>query len=320
MKTHHVPSLLTAALFLLASPAGAEPAKDPKAPAPAENAAPAKKTPAKKAAPKTETPSETKDDATKDDAKKDDASKGALPAAADKTDEAAKDANESIVGSDAQSENERQAQDAKLRPKTDKESKDAAQKVGKATTTAAETVGTAVQDTTRSLDAPGKYNPVAVSLNPLGLFVGGRFSITGEWAPVTHHVIALSPHVVNTSADIAVSANNTQSQTYSGFGGEVGYRYYTGHKGMNGVFVGPSLIGGVYNASLPGRDQAFTNIGVAADIGLKYIAWEHLALGGGVGLQYLNVSEDFGDVPNGPSQIAETGIKPRLLFEAGYAF
>lgn len=302
MKTHHVPSLLTAALFLLASPAGAEPTKDPKAPAAAEKAPPAKKTPAKKTTPKTETAPETKDDS-----KKDDDSKGALPAAADKTDEAAKDANESIVGTEAQDENERQAQDPKLRPKNDKESKEAAQKVGSATTTAAEAIGGAVQDTTRAVDAPGKYNPVAVSLNPLGLIVGGRFSITGEWAPVTHHVIALSPHVVNTSADIAVSANNTQNQTYTGFGGEVGYRYYTGHKGMNGIFIGPSVIGGVYNAGLPGRDQAFTNIGAAVDVGLKYIAWEHLALGGGVGLQYLNVSEDFGDVPNGPSQIARRG-------------
>ncbi len=89
---------------------------------------------------------------------------------------------------------------------------------------------------------------------------------------------------------------------------------------MNGVFVGPSLIGGLYNGGLPNGNQAFTNIGVAADVGLQDILWNHVVGGGGVGVEYLQVSHSFGDLPTGPSTVASTGIKPRLVLSAGYAF
>ena len=42
--------------------------------------------------------------------------------------------------------------------------------------------------------------------------------------------------------------------------------------------------------------------------------------GGGVGIEYLGVNHDFGDLTDSPSTIAQEGVKPRLLFEAGYAF
>ena len=61
-------------------------------------------------------------------------------------------------------------------------------------------------------------------------------------------------------------------------------------------------------------------MGVAADIGVQGIVADHLLLGGGIGIEYLNVSHDFGDLPAAPSAIAQTGVKPRLLFAAGYAF
>jgi hypothetical protein len=235
-------------------------------------------------------------------------------------DKSATKANESVVGTETQQTNEQRARDPKLRPKTDKEAKEAGLAVGRATTTAAEYVATAVEDTTRTTDKPGAYEPFALSVNPLGLIVGGRWSVQAEWAPVTHHVILVSPHIIHSSADIAVSPSTMDSQTFTGFGGELGYRYYTGHRGMNGVFIGPSLIGGVYNAALLSRDQAFTDFGVAADVGFKGLIANHLALGGGVGIEYLHVSHDFGDLPTAQSTIASSGLKPRLLFEAGYAF
>jgi hypothetical protein len=235
-------------------------------------------------------------------------------------DKAAAKANESVVGTEAHQTNEERARDPRLRPKTDKEAKQAAEAVGRATTTAAEYVATAVEDTTRSTDKPGAYEPFAIGMNPLGVIVGGRYSFQAEWAPVTHHVILVSPHFIHTSADIATSPSTMDSQTFTGVGGELGYRYYTGHRGMNGVFIGPSLIGGVYNASILGRDQAFTDFGFAADVGFKGLIANHLALGGGVGLEYLHVSHDFGDLPTGQAAIASSGVKPRLLFEVGYAF
>ncbi len=180
--------------------------------------------------------------------------------------------------------------------------------------------GRVVRDVTESVDQAGTYNPFAIEVNPLGLFVGGRLSFNAEWAPAVHHALVVSPYFVHTTADIAVSGNATTSQAFTGVGGELGYRYYTGHRGMNGIFVGPSLIAGVYNAGLPNGNQPFTNIGIAADVGVQDVFWNHLIVGGGIGVEYLSVSHDFGDLPTGPSTIASSGVKPRLLLSAGYGF
>lgn len=232
----------------------------------------------------------------------------------------ANEANKSVVGEETQNDNEQRAQHPPPKDHGNKEAKEAAAEIGKTTTTAAETIAVAVQDTTQVMDKPGSYKPFALEINPLGLVVGGRLSLQAEWAPTTHHVLLVNPQFQSTSAEVVIGENQRETQRFTGVGGELGYRYYTGHRGMNGVFVGPSVLGGVYNAGLPGDDKSFTNVGVAADVGLQQIFWDHLVLGGGVGIQYNSVSYDFGDLPSGPSQIAESGVKPRLLFQGGYAF
>lgn len=177
-----------------------------------------------------------------------------------------------------------------------------------------------VRDVTEATNPPGPYRPFAIEINPLGLFVGGRLSFNGEWAPVTHHAIQVSPHFVHTTANVPLSGGTMGTEAFTGAGTELGYRYYTGTRGMNGVFVGPSLILGLYNAGLPAGNQLFTNVGVAADVGIQQILWNHVVVGGGVGVEYLQVSRDFGDLPTAPSTIASTGFKPRFLLEAGYGF
>lgn len=236
---------------------------------------------------------------------------GAVPKANAAADAAGTTANGAVVGTDTERQNQRDAVAPRPNPQ-----KTPPQKVGQTTTTAADVV----HDVTQQTDRPGRYRPFALELNPLGLFVGGRVSINAEWAPVTHHVITLSPHFVHTSADVAASPSTTESETFTGFGGELGYRYYTGHRGMNGVFIGPSLIAGAYNAGLPNGDQPFTDVGVAADVGVQEIFADHIVVGGGVGVEYLSVSHDFHDLPAGPSTVASSGLKPRLLLEAGYGF
>ncbi len=231
---------------------------------------------------------------------------------------------EDIVGAKQQAENERKAREAedmrKREARDRQKAEKAGQAVGRATTTAATGVIEAGQDVTRALDQPGKYNPVAVTWNPLGAVVGGRVSFNIEYAPVTHHVIIASPHFANPSQDVSVAPDVMRTNRFTGVGGELGYRYYTGSRGMNGIFIGPSIIGGVYNADLMQGNTAFTNIGVAADIGIQQVFFDHLALGAGAGIQYLSVSENFGDLATGPSTIASSGFKPRLLAQAGYAF
>lgn len=214
-----------------------------------------------------------------------------------------------------------QRQDVKdAKEKEKQEAQSFGEAVGTAVTTAATGIAEATGELTRAAERPGLYNRLAVEVNPLGLIVGGRLSMNVEYAPATHHVIVVSPHFVRTTSTIEIGPTRAREQRFTGFGGEVGYRYYTGHNGMNGVFIGPSIIGGVYNASLPGGDTAFTNLGVALDLGYQQVIADHLALGVGVGLEYLRVSEDFHDLPAGPSAIASSGLKPRLLAEIGYAF
>jgi hypothetical protein len=182
-------------------------------------------------------------------------------------------------------------------------------------------MGTVVRDMNKMTDAPGHFTPVALEWNPLGLIYGGRVSFNAEWAPVTHHVLTVSPYFIHTSSTLSISGTDLSgSQTFTGGGAEVGYRYYTGHRGMNGVFVGPSLILGAFNAGLPNGNQGFTDVGFAVDAGLQEIFWDHLVVGGGVGVEYLHVSHDFGDLPAFQGAIASTGFKPRLLFQAGYGF
>jgi hypothetical protein len=241
--------------------------------------------------------------------------------ATEKAHQSAQEANKSIVGDKTQEENERKAREERDRKaKEDAEAKKAGEKVGRATTTAATGIIGAGEDVTRATNPRGEYSPVAVTWNPLGAIVGGRVSFNVEYAPVTHHVLIVSPHFANPSQDVVSAGGATQTNRYTGVGAEVGYRYYTGTRGPNGIFIGPSLVGGVYNAAVPGPDVVFANVGVAADVGVQYLAWDHLALGAGVGVEYLHVTHDFGDLPAGPSTIASSGVKPRLLAQAGYAF
>lgn len=270
---------------------------------------------------RSDTGSNTKEKTTQKADKKDTTTKkkqkGAVEEATKTTEGAGEDVSKAIVGEEQHEKNVREAR--KPRPKDKKDHK-AAEDIGEATTTAAEAVINAGEAATRATDQPGKYNPLALELSPLGLFVGGRLSVQAEFAPATHHVILVSPHFVNTSSDVAISPDARVTQTFTGVGAELGYRYYTGRKGMNGVFVGPSIIGGVFNGSLPNGDQGFTNIGLAVDVGIQEVFADHFVLGGGLGLEYLHVSHDFDDLSAGPATIASTGVKPRFLLAGGYAF
>jgi hypothetical protein len=181
-------------------------------------------------------------------------------------------------------------------------------------------LGEAARDAEHATDKPGPYRSAAIELNPLGLFAGGRFSVNVEYVPVAHHALIVSPHIVHTSANLPISTTTTGSETFSGAGAEIGYRYYSGHRGPNGLFVGPSVILGAYNANLLNSNQVFTSIGLAGDVGVQYILFDWLTFSVGAGLQYTQVSHDFSDLPFGASITATGGLKPRLLVAAGYAF
>jgi hypothetical protein len=168
-------------------------------------------------------------------------------------------------------------------------------------------------------DRPGPFRSVTIGINPLA-FVIARVSLDFTYSPIEHHAIVVSPHFQSSTQNISLTNDVTFSQHYTGGGGEVGYRYYTGHRGANGFFIGGSFIMGWYKAELQQGDTNFTNFGGAVDVGVQTFLADNFTVGVGAGLQWTHVSQDFGDLPFGASTIAGGGLKPRLLASAGAAF
>ena len=160
---------------------------------------------------------------------------------------------------------------------------------------------------------------IALELNPLGVAIG-RYSIQGEYMLARHHAVTLSPFFTSTS----IKANDKEIGSLSGFGGELGYRFYTGSRGANGFFVGPSVLFAKYSSDsvVGNKSQGFTAMGGALDLGGQFIIGPGVVVGFGGGLQYTKNSEDLNT--NGlnlaSAVIAGGGVRPRALLAVGYSF
>jgi hypothetical protein len=168
---------------------------------------------------------------------------------------------------------------------------------------------------------------VLVEWNPLSLVVIGRISANVVIAPVEHHALTLTPYYgwANT-APINVFASNGDywqlpKQHFDAFGGEIGYRYYFGHGGPRGVFIGPSLLLADVDAKAQdGTKTNFLNFGLAADVGYQMLVADRFSIGLGVGVQYTATSKSIPD-QQFPAEIsANAGVRPRALFSLGWAF
>lgn len=175
------------------------------------------------------------------------------------------------------------------------------------------------------------YKHFSVELNPLGVFIG-RYGINVGWMPAVHHQLMLNPHYDSVSAEVSMTdfttgRTITYKDRFSGFGGELGYRFYTGKKGPNGFFVGPAALFGIYSSSASDLTQStaksFNSMGFAVDIGGQGVIGPGIVVGGGFGLQYTRVSEDaskLGDLPLSATVLVGGGWRPRFLLSVGYAF
>ncbi len=191
-------------------------------------------------------------------------------------------------------------------------------------TTAASAQGPVNPD--RPTPAPAaevEHKQFTVNVNPLSYTIG-RYGADVQFLPLAHHAIVLNPFFANTKAEVSSSINgqtSTYEQKFSGFGGELGYRFYTGERGANGFFVGPSLIAGTYTASATGSEKvSFSSIGYAVDLGGQHIFRNGFTIGGGFGLQYTKVNKDFTDLPLTAGVLAGGGFRPRFLLALGYSF
>jgi len=165
---------------------------------------------------------------------------------------------------------------------------------------------------------------LSLELNPLGLAIG-RYSIQGEYMLARHHAVTLNPFYAHAPVTITVNGQDVDGGSLNGFGGELGYRFYTGSKGANGFFVGPSVLFGSYSQSGgvgTASSDSFTSIGGAVDVGGQFIIGPGVVLGFGGGLQYTKTSQDI-DTANlnlASAIIAGGGVRPRALLAVGYSF
>lgn len=166
-----------------------------------------------------------------------------------------------------------------------------------------------------------RFRPLAITLNPMSLALG-RFGVNVEYMLGTHHGVMLNPYGQFTSAE----SGNTKT-SYKNFGAELGYHFYTGHKGANGFFIGPQLLY-MHSSSETtasgagvsvGGTSTFDAYGVAVDLGGQHVFDNGITVGGGVGLMYLK-SSATADAGATSSTLKFDGVLPRFLAMVGYSF
>ena len=176
-------------------------------------------------------------------------------------------------------------------------------------------------------DAPLPHRVVLVEWNPVALVAIGKLSANVVITPGSHHALVLSPfYAWATTHPITIfddSGNPTQlpEQKFTGFGGELGYRYYGGDGGPRGFFLGPSLLLGSLSArAQDGSKTAYLEYGIAADAGYQMLVADRVALSLGGGVQYLVTTRAIPD-QQFPSWIyANDRVSPRVLASVGWAF
>ena len=186
-------------------------------------------------------------------------------------------------------------------------------------------------------EEPPPHRILTIEWNPLALFID-RFSINVVIVPGDHHALVLSPFYtwanttpfatgIDGNGNPLVDANgnpytlNVLSQTFHGFGGELGYRYYFAKGGPRGFFAGPSLVlAGITAKAGNGSSTSFLDVGFAGDVGYEALIGDSVAVSAGIGVQYTTTSKSIPDQQLPASIYANSAVRPRLLLSVGYGF
>jgi hypothetical protein len=177
---------------------------------------------------------------------------------------------------------------------------------------------------------------LTAGLNPLPI-VAGRYGLNVEFVPLRHHAIVASGWLQTfTPAMLRVvmpKEINVDDGAQSRFGGELGYRFYTGSDGANGLFAGisgvampimyPRVTQDLRSQALKSDVVSFYSFGGAIDVGVQAITSSGFTIGGGVGVMYLAYAPPASVKPP-PGVTApeypELHVLPRLLLSAGWSF
>jgi Protein of unknown function (DUF3575) len=163
----------------------------------------------------------------------------------------------------------------------------------------------------------------AIELNPLGIIMG-RYSLQGEVMLASHHSLQVNPHFNYTPVSTTVNGQELDLGKFVGFGGELGYRFYSGSRGPAGFYAGASFLAAYYSQSSGAGNgsQAFGSFGGAIDIGGQAIIGPGIVIGGGFGLQYTKTTESLvtDNLNLAAAIVAGGGFRPRFLLHVGFAF
>jgi hypothetical protein len=171
---------------------------------------------------------------------------------------------------------------------------------------------------------------VTLQWNPVDL-VYERLSANLQIVPVDHHALMLTPFYFDSQTaaftqsgtDAAGNPVNVAvpSQKFEGFGGEIGYRYFSGLAGPRGFFIGPSfVIADVQATAGNGVQTSIMDYGIAVDAGYEMLVAEHWAVSLGLGAEYVFTSKSLPNQQWPANIYANNGFHPRPLFALGYAF
>ena len=159
------------------------------------------------------------------------------------------------------------------------------------------------------------FRHVALTANPFTLLGMLRVGVNVEYLPIAHHGIILNPYFTSWSVGFG------SAKTWLRYGGfELGYHFYSGHKGANGFFAGPSF---VFNSGSVGTEfddesdkVSLNSYGVAFDFGGQHVFDGGITVGGGAGLMHLKSSAKAKD----DAFVKFDGTWPRVLLTFGYSF
>lgn len=164
------------------------------------------------------------------------------------------------------------------------------------------------------------FKPISITLNPLGIGILQRYGANVEYMVAKHHGLWLYPFF--SSFSVESSVNGVKSSTdFTSYGGEIGYHFYTGSKGANGFFVGPTA--GVFSvsskASGSGASESASSTAahIGVDLGGQHVFDNGITLGGGFGVMNFVAS---GKTNSDSSTTSFKGTLPRFLFTVGYSF
>jgi hypothetical protein len=177
-------------------------------------------------------------------------------------------------------------------------------------------------------EAPPPRRVLTIEYNPLSLVIG-KVSGNVVVVPIDHHGLVLTPFHVSTTTvrinrvlDMAGAVvERLPEQKFEGFGGEIGYRYYSGLGGPRGFFAGPSFaLASITATAANGTETSFLDYVLGADIGYEALVGDRIAVTLGVGAQYTFTSKTIPNQQPPANIYANSGFEPRLLAALGCAF